>query len=181
MGVPSTLRAWLRRIDDLDIRIVRAVVLSAHRPFQKRATELICRLGNGWLYLIMGLSAWIVKGDAAHRMIGWSALAGTLAFPVYWIVKRWSARARPHHRDPSLNTGLRTLDLYSFPSGHAMTATAVGLPYGLTLPHAFIPFVVGWLLIAWSRLASGHHYPSDIIAGALIGVGTAITAMALLP
>jgi len=114
-------------------------------------------------------------------MLVWAALAILLAFPVYYFVKRVCARARPLHRDPSLDTGLPTLDLYSFPSGHAMAAAAVGLPYGLSLPHAFLPFLIGWLLIAWSRLASGHHYPSDVIAGALIGIVTTLTAMTFFP
>jgi undecaprenyl-diphosphatase len=85
------------------------------------------------------------------------------------MLKKVSARSRPFHRDPSLDSGLRILDLYSFPSGHCMTAAAVGLPYGLTFRYAFVPFLIGWLLIAWSRLASGHHYPSDILFGSLIG------------
>jgi uncharacterized membrane protein len=50
-----------------------------------------------------------------------------------------------------------------------VAAAAVGLPYGLTFRYAFVPFLIGWLLIAWSRLASGHHYPSDILFGSLIG------------
>lgn len=62
----------------------------------------------------------------------------------------------------------------SFPSGHTVTvfATAMALSY-------FAPRLRLWLflvaaLVAFSRLAIGAHYPSDVLAGAFLGVATAI-------
>ncbi len=174
---PST---WLHRLDERELAYVRAVVARSHRPFVRALTGLLCRLGNGWLYVILVAGLLLVKGAAAGKLLWWTAIAGALTFPIYWAIKRLSARIRPLHRDPSLDAGFRTLDRYSFPSGHAMTAAAIGLPFGLTLPYALVPFLMGWLLIAWSRLASGHHYPTDVIAGALLGAGTSLSVMAFL-
>jgi membrane-associated phospholipid phosphatase len=50
-----------------------------------------------------------------------------------------------------------------------MTATAVGIPLALTFPSAALAVLLMWFLIAWSRLSSGHHYPTDLILGLIIG------------
>lgn len=66
---------------------------------------------------------------------------------------------------------------YSFPSGHA-TAAFVSLPY---LNHLHPKLKYLWpviiLIIALSRIYIGVHYPSDIIAGAMIGISSAYVAM----
>ena len=65
---------------------------------------------------------------------------------------------------------LETLDEHSFPSGHVMTLTAALVPIVLALP-ATLPLSLGaWCAMAWARLASAHHYPSDIFAGAGIAL-----------
>ena len=65
---------------------------------------------------------------------------------------------------------LRALDEHSFPSGHAMTLTAALVPFVLAFPHVLGLAFATWLLMAWARLASAHHYPSDVAAGAVLGV-----------
>jgi undecaprenyl-diphosphatase len=62
------------------------------------------------------------------------------------------------------------LDQHSFPSGHAMTLPAVLVPLGLQFPQTIGLAFASWLLMAWARLASAHHYPSDVAAGAALGV-----------
>ena len=173
----SHLRTWMHWLDDREIQFVRAIVSRSNTRFKRRLAGAICRLGNGWLYLIVASGLLLARGNEDNLLLWCTLLAGTVTFPVYWALKRYSARVRPLHRDPSLDSGIRILDRYSFPSGHCMTAAAVGLPIGLTVHYAFVPFVITWLLIAWSRLAAGHHYPSDLIAGAIIGSGTALTVM----
>jgi membrane-associated phospholipid phosphatase len=51
-----------------------------------------------------------------------------------------------------------------------MTAAAVGLPLGTAIPHIFPAIMAVWLAIAWSRVALGHHYPSDLVFGGVLGL-----------
>ena len=58
----------------------------------------------------------------------------------------------------------------SFPSGHAVTGFALAFAVTAVWPRARIPMIVYALLIAGSRLLLLAHHPSDVVAGALIGV-----------
>jgi undecaprenyl-diphosphatase len=90
---------------------------------------------------------------------------------LYPIIKRRIKRLRPFKVDPRLPSLLKTLDEHSFPSGHAMTLTGVLTPVVLLWPAMAIAAVGMALCMAWSRIATGHHYPSDVFAGAALGVG----------
>jgi undecaprenyl-diphosphatase len=61
-----------------------------------------------------------------------------------------------------------------------MTLTAVLLPIMHARP-ALWPFAAGALgALAWCRLASAHHYPSDVLAGACVGAAIALPVSAWL-
>jgi undecaprenyl-diphosphatase len=82
-------------------------------------------------------------------------------------------RRRPfeHQLGPAAHT-------HSFPSGHASTSFA-----GATMLAAFAPRYRAGLYvlacaIAYSRLYDGVHYPTDVVAGAVLGVLTALLLLA---
>jgi membrane-associated phospholipid phosphatase len=58
----------------------------------------------------------------------------------------------------------------SFPSAHAITAFALAFAVGAVWPRARVAMMVYAVLIAASRLVLLAHHPSDVVAGALIGV-----------
>ena len=59
---------------------------------------------------------------------------------------------------------------YSFPSGHATTAFALALAVSAIWPQARVAMAVYAVIIAASRLVLLAHHPSDVVAGALIGI-----------
>jgi len=95
---------------------------------------------------------------------------GAIDLILYKIIKRWIARPRPFKVWDDVFERVRSLDEYSFPSGHTLHAVACSLVltvyYPMTAPLLW-PLVV---LIAVSRVVLGLHYPSDVVAGAVIGV-----------
>jgi membrane-associated phospholipid phosphatase len=58
----------------------------------------------------------------------------------------------------------------SFPSGHAITSFALAFAVSAVWPRARIPIILYAVLIAGSRLVLLSHHPSDVVAGALVGV-----------
>ena len=67
----------------------------------------------------------------------------------------------------------------SFPSGHTMEAFAMALTLSLlfTKKKIVIPVYSWAMLVAYSRMALGVHYPSDVLAGVIIGtfIGWSVT------
>ena len=59
---------------------------------------------------------------------------------------------------------------YSFPSGHATTAFALALAVSTVWPQARVAMAVYAIVIAATRLVLLAHHPSDVVAGALIGI-----------
>jgi undecaprenyl-diphosphatase len=51
-----------------------------------------------------------------------------------------------------------------------MTLTAALLPLTISNVRLVMLSVALWGLMAWARLASAHHYPSDILAGTIIAL-----------
>lgn len=77
---------------------------------------------------------------------------------------------------------LETPNFPSFPSGHAVAAfaTATVLALAYRRPRITLAALAGATLIAVSRLYLGHHYPSDVVAGALLGAATGAACYGLL-
>ena len=59
---------------------------------------------------------------------------------------------------------------YSFPSGHATTAFALAFAVSVVWPKARVAMAVYAIVIAATRLVLVAHHPSDVVAGALVGI-----------
>lgn len=63
---------------------------------------------------------------------------------------------------------------HSFPSGHTATSFACATVLSAFAPRLRVPFFLLAALIGLSRVYNGMHYPTDVLAGALLGVLTAL-------
>ena len=90
------------------------------------------------------------------------------------LVKGTIGRGRPQYFDQvgTLHFQPNWADwtYQSFPSGHATTAFALAAVIGFVSPRWFYPGLAFAAVIAISRVSLGVHYPSDIFAGAILGL-----------
>ena len=87
------------------------------------------------------------------------------------LLKHLIARSRPY------DCILGLIPLITYPSGHTAASFAVGALLFRKLPKRYgIPALVLAALIGFSRLYLGVHYPSDVLAGALLGTGISYAA-----
>lgn len=170
----TTARAQLRLLSDREIDWVERTMAAARRTHLDQAAMVVSWLGNGLIYLLLAILLVAYAGAAAWRGIAVAALCGAVSHLLYPWVKRAGDRPRPFQHRTRLVPPLAPLDARSFPSGHMMTLSAAMTPALVAWPLLW-PVAAGlWLVMAWSRLACAHHYPSDLLGGTLLGVAVAL-------
>ena len=169
-------RARVRRVDR---RLLRRSARSG-TPGLDRAFVAVTRAASYsrlWLFVAAGLAA---TGGQGRRAAGRGLLALAIAAPVAngpakLLVRR--RRPAPLRRVPLLATPRSS----SFPSGHSASALAFATASSVELPllaPALLPLAA---VVAYSRVHTGVHYPSDVLAGAAIGIGSGLLAVRLPP
>lgn len=166
--------AWRRAGDEakaLDSAVYRAVGASRSRLLDEvmpRLTRMADYSGI-WIGIAAGLAA-SPSRRAKRAAVRGLATVAVSSLITNQVIKRFSDRERPpidaippQRRAPRLPTSI------SFPSGHAASAAAFSAAVASELPGARWPLRSLARLVALSRVATGAHYPSDVIAGFVVG------------
>jgi undecaprenyl-diphosphatase len=175
----SRLDATFERIQRWDARLCERSNRWLHYWPLLPGARLVSWLGNGifWYALMLALLARSPRESAPavlHML-----LVGLVCTGAYKVLKRGTLRPRPYQTLRGVEPGAMPLDAFSFPSGHTLHAVAftlVALEYWPWLAPILVPFT---LLTAAARVVLGLHYPSDVLAGALIGALLASASFAI--
>ena len=168
-----------QRLDQFELALCLYFNRASHWRAIERFFAFISRIGDGvfWysLMAIFALLDYTYGLKAALHMV----LVAVVALAIYKILKPRLVRQRPSITWSQIRRGTAPLDLYSFPSGHTMHAvsfTTIALTYYPGLWWLLVPLTV---LIALSRVILGLHYPTDVLAGAVIGGSLATLSLQL--
>ena len=132
--------------------------------------------GLVWLAIAVAVS-----GFSWSRPWLWTrvAVAILVAESVSGLLKEWIERDRPPVADPDPDTLVDLPVTYSFPSGHATVSFACATVLALAVPRLAWPLYTLAVLISFSRVYVGVHYPFDVLVGAVLGVAIAIALRTL--
>lgn len=141
-------------------------------PIMDLLMTAITTLGNhGLVWLIL---AGILLLTPKHRKAGVAVLAG-LALEVVCcnlVLKPLVGRIRPCDVNPAVQLLVARPDDFSFPSGHTGASFAAVSALYFSRSRLWMPSLILAVPIAFSRLYLYVHYPTDILAGAIIGIMT---------
>lgn len=158
----------LDRIQAWDDRILQ-ILAKKHTPFLNRLMVLITATGdNGiiWFALTVPfllLNQWRLTGFTMLSAMGIATLSGELT--IKHIVKR----IRPCNKAYEEYLLIENPPHYSFPSGHTTASFAVAAVIANMCPSLAAAVMIYASLIAFSRLYLLVHYPTDVLAGMVIG------------
>lgn len=141
--------------------------------FQEFVSDAAAPLSIGTPILLYGIG--LIKKDANLKDIGIQtgvAFAATVGstYALKYLIKR----PRPYITYPDLKN-LTTEGSYSFPSGHTSSTFSIATSLSLNFPkwYVIVPAYTWAAATGYSRMYLNVHYPSDVLAGAILGSGTA--------
>lgn len=164
------MRLTLNWLHQLDTNMCLVFNYTSEYAIVRQFFRMISRLGDGVFWYVMMILLLLTNGTSAIFSVLHIAVAGLTGTLVYKWLKGKTLRPRPYQVRQDIQLRGYTLDKFSFPSGHTLHAVVfsfVTLGYFPSLMLILAPFT---LLVAISRLVLGLHYPSDVLAGAVIGI-----------
>jgi undecaprenyl-diphosphatase len=177
VALPPRARA---RVDRFDARVEAAVDAVRGHPWADRVFYAASELGDfSLVWFILGALRGLRSEHDWHAAVRVGAGLGVESLLVNGVIKSLFGRARPRW-DVERPFRLRRPHTSSFPSGHATSAFAAAgmLAEDDVLWPAYYALAV---VVASSRVYVKVHHPSDVVAGAAIGVLLGHLARRLLP
>lgn len=165
--------AWLLQLDNQML----AAIGQLHCGFLDIVMPLVTALGDyGLLWIAAGLLLSFTSKYRRHGIL----LLGTLLLATLLgegLLKHLVERERPFAAAGITELLISTPHGYSFPSGHTMSSFAAATVLLYTKKSWGAAGYCAAGLIGFSRLYLGVHYPSDVLAGALLGIILATSVM----
>ncbi|WP_367179346.1 phosphatase PAP2 family protein [Clostridium sp.] len=161
------MMSLLQRFDD---SILLFVKYNMHGIIMDKIMVISTYLGNnGIIWIIIAL---VLICNHKYRKVGFMALAALILSGILGdeILKNVFRRARPLDTISTMNILIPRPLSYSFPSGHTMSSFAVAGVLGKCFKKYAIEFISLASLIAFSRVYLYVHYPTDVLAGAILGL-----------
>jgi membrane-associated phospholipid phosphatase len=152
---------------DLDLKLLRWMRTHGHTPALEDAAIALGKAGNNALvWILLGATLAILDSSRWKQWLV-CALLGPFAIGLNYVIKLAVKRPRPVLEGlPPLGGAPSSL---SFPSAHATSSFAVATAMVRVDPALSAAFIVAFAL-ALGRPYLGMHYPSDVVAGALLGL-----------
>jgi membrane-associated phospholipid phosphatase len=152
---------------DLDTALLRAMRTTGHTPGLEEAAKALGRAGNNAaVWVVLGLVLALIDSPQREAWLICAAL-GPIAIVLNYGIKLLVRRPRPVLDGlPPLGGAPSSL---SFPSAHALSSFAVATAMFRVDPATAGALVVA-LALSLGRPYLGMHYPSDVLAGALLGI-----------
>lgn len=161
----------LKKFDEFFIELINNKMKNKYLDkFMYRITDL-----GGAIFSTIFSIVLVILGNSSVKLIGIEALVVLgISQLVVQSLKISLGRKRPYDMFEHLNTFDIILRDYSFPSGHTTASFSIATILVLNLPDTWIIAYLFAITIAISRIYLAVHYPTDVVAGMVLGVGSSL-------
>ena len=170
---------WLSEAKAIDSAIYGAIAAGDTPSLDSAMRRLSRAADHGKLWFAIAAALALLGGPrgrlAARRGLVSLGIASGFA---NLLAKPLATRRRPARQEAE-ELARRHVQMprsSSFPSGHSASAFAFATGAGAAQPMLSAPLRILAMLVGYSRVHTGVHYPADVLAGALIGVSAAEVA-----
>jgi membrane-associated phospholipid phosphatase len=160
-----------------DIELLRKINLNRNRsldPAFRFVSDATAPVAFGLPVVMFGTGLLLHDSLTIQRSL---YIGGTLATAaiITTALKYSINRSRPFTTYPDIEKA-GDAGSPSFPSGHTSDAFALATSLSISFPkwYVIVPAYAWGGTVAWARMDLGVHYPSDVLAGALTGAGSAV-------
>lgn len=146
---------------------------SLHNPALDAVMKTITKFGDAglfWIFLTVAILIFV-----KDKRVGISCATALICEAVIVVIlKNVVQRSRPIWLDPGIHMLVKIPKDYSFPSGHSAASFSVAVSIFLYNKKWGTVAIIGAALIAVSRMYLFVHFPTDVLAGTIIGIAMAL-------
>jgi membrane-associated phospholipid phosphatase len=171
---PWRAPAWLADAQRVDEAIYAAITRTPTPSLDRDMRRLTQAANLSRLWLGCAAVLALTRGERGRRaaFVGLSSVTVASA-AANLLIKPLGRRRRPDHSDLPAGRRAPMPASTSFPSGHSASAFAFATGVGSVLPREARAIRALAVLVAYSRVHTGVHYPADVVAGAFLGTAVA--------